>query len=163
MRSLLRRLFPYLVFTFLASHRSFELPLKKMYKVLDLAVKGDYPVVITVENVVKEGLAPVIRNKIKGILMAATVAPGTLVSLAKSDATSANYSMAPETQRHNILWDIRWHAENVVPLTWSGEPFGFLVSLNGTSLWHAVPFTLHALALIYGFSKQIIACKVKLP
>nr|GEX00716.1 hypothetical protein [Tanacetum cinerariifolium] len=108
--------------------------------------------------------------------MAATVAPGMLVSLAKSDATSANYSMAPETQWHNILWGIRWHKkmwcrcvgcylwrEPQWHETWSGEPFGFLVSLNGAGLWHAVPFTLPALALKCGFSKQIIACKVKLP
>ena len=44
-----------------------------MYKVLDFAVKGNYPVVIIAENVEKEALAPVIRNKLKGILKAAAV------------------------------------------------------------------------------------------
>ncbi|GJR01835.1 TCP-1/cpn60 chaperonin family protein [Tanacetum coccineum] len=46
---------------------------KDMYKVLDFAVKGNYPVVIIAENVEKEALAPVIRNKLKGILKAAAV------------------------------------------------------------------------------------------
>nr|GFA18905.1 hypothetical protein [Tanacetum cinerariifolium] len=32
-----------------------------------------------------------------------------LVSLAKSDVTSANCSTAPDSQRHNILWGICWH------------------------------------------------------
>ena len=47
--------------------------MKDMYKVLDFAVKGNYPVVIIAENVEKEALAPVIRNKLKGIIKAAAV------------------------------------------------------------------------------------------
>ncbi|PWA81868.1 TCP-1/cpn60 chaperonin family protein [Artemisia annua] len=38
-----------------------------------LQVKGNYPIVIIAENVEKEALAPVIRNKLKGILKDAAV------------------------------------------------------------------------------------------
>ena len=40
---------------------------------MDFAAKGNYPVVIIAENVEKEALAPVIRNKLKGIIKAAVV------------------------------------------------------------------------------------------
>ena len=47
--------------------------MKDVYKVLDFAVKGNYPVMIIAENVENEDMAPVIRNKLKGILKAAVL------------------------------------------------------------------------------------------
>ncbi|KAJ0488983.1 putative chaperonin Cpn60/TCP-1 family, groEL-like apical domain superfamily [Helianthus annuus] len=46
---------------------------KEVYKILDIAVKGQHPIVIIAENIEKEALAPIIRNKLKGILKAAAV------------------------------------------------------------------------------------------
>nr|XP_043613196.1 ruBisCO large subunit-binding protein subunit beta, chloroplastic-like [Erigeron canadensis] len=46
---------------------------KEMYRILDIAVKGAFPIVIIAEGIEKEALAPVIRNKLKGILKAAAV------------------------------------------------------------------------------------------
>ncbi|GJW31678.1 TCP-1/cpn60 chaperonin family protein [Tanacetum coccineum] len=62
----------YLTFELLLVDKIITNP-KEIYKVLDSAVKGDYPVVIIAEHVEKEVLPPVIRNKLKGILMAAAV------------------------------------------------------------------------------------------
>ncbi|KAK5771651.1 chaperonin 60 subunit beta 4, chloroplastic [Gossypium arboreum] len=46
---------------------------KEMFKILDSAVKEKYPVVIVAEDIEKEALAPVIRNKLKGVLKAAAI------------------------------------------------------------------------------------------
>ena len=46
---------------------------KEMYRILDMAVKGNYPIIIIAEGIEKEALAPVIRNKLKGVLKAAAV------------------------------------------------------------------------------------------
>ncbi|KAH1031618.1 hypothetical protein J1N35_043792 [Gossypium stocksii] len=46
---------------------------KEMFKILDNAVKEKYPVVIVAEDIEKEALAPVIRNKLKGVLKAAAI------------------------------------------------------------------------------------------
>ncbi|KAI3696192.1 hypothetical protein L1987_79202 [Smallanthus sonchifolius] len=46
---------------------------KEIYRILDFAVKGNYPIVIIAEGIEKEALAPIIRNKLKGILKAAAV------------------------------------------------------------------------------------------
>ncbi|KAL7588813.1 hypothetical protein Lser_V15G37015 [Lactuca serriola] len=46
---------------------------KEVYKVLDIAVKKDNPIVIIAEGIEKEALAPIIRNKLKGIIKAAAV------------------------------------------------------------------------------------------
>ncbi|KAI7737630.1 hypothetical protein M8C21_017064 [Ambrosia artemisiifolia] len=46
---------------------------KEIYGILDIAVKGNHPIVIIAENIEKEALAPIIRNKLKGILKAAAV------------------------------------------------------------------------------------------
>lgn len=46
---------------------------KEMYRILDIAVKGNFPIVIIAEGIEKEALAPVIRNKLKGVIKAAAV------------------------------------------------------------------------------------------
>nr|AKH05129.1 chaperonin-60 beta4 [Geranium maderense] len=46
---------------------------KEMFKMLEKAVKEEYPIVIIAENIEQEALAPVIRNKLKGVLKAAAV------------------------------------------------------------------------------------------
>lgn len=46
---------------------------KEMLKILDNAVKEEYPILIVAEGIEKEALAPVIRNKLKGVLKAAAV------------------------------------------------------------------------------------------
>nr|AKH05123.1 chaperonin-60 beta4 [California macrophylla] len=46
---------------------------KEMFKILDSAVKEEYPIVIIAEGIEQEALAPVIRNKLKGVLKAAAV------------------------------------------------------------------------------------------
>lgn len=46
---------------------------KEMFKLLDSAVKEKYPILIIAEGIEKEALAPVIRNKLKGVLKAAAI------------------------------------------------------------------------------------------
>ncbi|KAL4574607.1 hypothetical protein LXL04_021441 [Taraxacum kok-saghyz] len=46
---------------------------KEIYKILDIVVKGNTPIVIIAEGIEKEALAPIIRNKLKGIIKAAAV------------------------------------------------------------------------------------------
>ncbi|KAI3778830.1 hypothetical protein L2E82_08215 [Cichorium intybus] len=46
---------------------------KEIYKILDIAVKMDNPIVIIAEGIEKEALAPIISNKLKGIIKAAAV------------------------------------------------------------------------------------------
>lgn len=46
---------------------------KEMYRILDMAVKGNHPIIIIAEGIEQEALAPVIRNKLKGVLKAAAV------------------------------------------------------------------------------------------
>ncbi|KAH7840633.1 hypothetical protein Vadar_019462 [Vaccinium darrowii] len=46
---------------------------KEMFKLLDSAVKEEYPIVIVAEGIEQEALAPVIRNKLRGVLKAAAV------------------------------------------------------------------------------------------
>lgn len=46
---------------------------KEMFKILDSAVKEEYPIVIIAEGIEKEALAPVIRNKLKGVIRAAAI------------------------------------------------------------------------------------------
>ncbi|XP_051122384.1 ruBisCO large subunit-binding protein subunit beta, chloroplastic [Andrographis paniculata] len=46
---------------------------KELFNILDNAVKEKYPIVIIAEGVEQEALAPVIRNKLKGVLKAAAV------------------------------------------------------------------------------------------
>ncbi|KAK8977127.1 hypothetical protein V6N11_021216 [Hibiscus sabdariffa] len=46
---------------------------KEMFKILDSAVKEKYPIVVVAEEIEKEALAPVIRNKLKGVLKAAAI------------------------------------------------------------------------------------------
>ncbi|WRX13443.1 Chaperonin Cpn60/GroEL/TCP-1 family - like 6 [Theobroma cacao] len=46
---------------------------KEMFKILDSAVKKKYPIVIVAEDIEQEALAPVIRNKLKGVLKAAAI------------------------------------------------------------------------------------------
>ncbi|XVF85696.1 hypothetical protein PTKIN_Ptkin17bG0137000 [Pterospermum kingtungense] len=46
---------------------------KEMFKILDSAVKEEYPIVIVAEDIEQEALAPVIRNKLKGVLKAAAI------------------------------------------------------------------------------------------
>ncbi|KAH7516180.1 hypothetical protein FEM48_Zijuj10G0108100 [Ziziphus jujuba var. spinosa] len=46
---------------------------KELFKLLDSAVKEKYPIVIVAEDIDKEALAPVIRNKLKGVLQAAAI------------------------------------------------------------------------------------------
>lgn len=44
-----------------------------MFKLLDSAVKEEYPIVIVAEGIEQEALAPVIRNKLRGVLKAAAI------------------------------------------------------------------------------------------
>ncbi|CBI27426.3 unnamed protein product, partial [Vitis vinifera] len=46
---------------------------KEMFKILDNAVKEKYPIVIVAEGIEQEALAPVIRNKLRGVLKAAAI------------------------------------------------------------------------------------------
>ena len=46
---------------------------KEMFKILDGAVKEKYPIVIVAEGIEQEALAPVIRNKLRGVLKAAAI------------------------------------------------------------------------------------------
>ncbi|KAG5532624.1 hypothetical protein RHGRI_027051 [Rhododendron griersonianum] len=46
---------------------------KEMFKLLDSAVKEEYPIVIVAEGIEQEALAPVIRNKLRGVLKAAAI------------------------------------------------------------------------------------------
>ncbi|KAL8161420.1 hypothetical protein V2J09_012909 [Rumex salicifolius] len=46
---------------------------KELFKVLDTAVKDDFPVLIIAESIEQEALAPVIRNKLKGSLKAVAI------------------------------------------------------------------------------------------
>ncbi|GLT91701.1 hypothetical protein SLE2022_095770 [Rubroshorea leprosula] len=46
---------------------------RDMFKILDSAVKEKYPIVIVAEGIEQEALAPVIRNKLKGLLKAAAI------------------------------------------------------------------------------------------
>ncbi|XP_052200380.1 chaperonin 60 subunit beta 4, chloroplastic isoform X2 [Diospyros lotus] len=46
---------------------------KEMFKLLDNAVKEKYPIVIVAEGIEPEALAPVIRNKLRGVLRAAAI------------------------------------------------------------------------------------------
>ncbi|KAK3031805.1 hypothetical protein RJ639_036957, partial [Escallonia herrerae] len=46
---------------------------KEMIKILDNAVKEKYPIVIVAEGIEQEALAPVIRNKLRGVLKAAAI------------------------------------------------------------------------------------------
>ncbi|XP_021897850.1 chaperonin 60 subunit beta 4, chloroplastic isoform X2 [Carica papaya] len=46
---------------------------KEMFKILDSAVKEKYPVVIIAEGIEQEALAPIIRNKLRGVLKAAAI------------------------------------------------------------------------------------------
>ncbi|KAI7989487.1 hypothetical protein LOK49_LG13G00199 [Camellia lanceoleosa] len=44
-----------------------------MFKLLDNAVKEKYPIVLVAEGIEQEALAPIIRNKLRGILKAAAI------------------------------------------------------------------------------------------
>ncbi|KAL1807067.1 chaperonin 60 subunit beta 4, chloroplastic isoform X1 [Daucus carota subsp. sativus] len=46
---------------------------KEMLKILDNAVREEYPILIVAEGIEQEALAPVIRNKLKGVLKAAAI------------------------------------------------------------------------------------------
>ncbi|GAB4840197.1 hypothetical protein Ancab_020962 [Ancistrocladus abbreviatus] len=46
---------------------------KEMFKILDSAVKEGFPILIVAEGIEQEALAPVIRNKLKGVLKAAAI------------------------------------------------------------------------------------------
>ncbi|KAI3467187.1 hypothetical protein Pfo_023850 [Paulownia fortunei] len=46
---------------------------REMFKILDNAVKEKYPIVIVAEGIEQEALAPVIRNKLRGVLKAAAI------------------------------------------------------------------------------------------
>lgn len=46
---------------------------KEMLKILDNAVMEEYPILIVAEGIEQEALAPVIRNKLKGVLKAAAI------------------------------------------------------------------------------------------
>ncbi|KAE8654701.1 RuBisCO large subunit-binding protein subunit beta [Hibiscus syriacus] len=46
---------------------------KEMFKILDSSVKEKYPIMIVAEEIEKEALAPVIKNKLKGDLKAAAI------------------------------------------------------------------------------------------
>ncbi|XP_011009108.1 PREDICTED: chaperonin 60 subunit beta 4, chloroplastic isoform X1 [Populus euphratica] len=46
---------------------------KEVFKILDNAVKEMYPIVIVAEDVDQEALAPIIRNKLKGLLKGAAI------------------------------------------------------------------------------------------
>jgi chaperonin GroEL len=44
-----------------------------LVEILDSAVKEKYPIVIVAEGIEQEALAPVIRNKLRGVLKAAAI------------------------------------------------------------------------------------------
>jgi len=44
-----------------------------MFKILDSAVKEEFPVLIVAEDIEQDALAPVIRNKLKGNLKVAAI------------------------------------------------------------------------------------------
>lgn len=46
---------------------------KEMFNILDNAVKEKYPIVIVAEGIEQEALAPVIKNKLKGVLKAVAI------------------------------------------------------------------------------------------
>ncbi|KAJ7953992.1 ruBisCO large subunit-binding protein subunit beta, chloroplastic [Quillaja saponaria] len=46
---------------------------KEMFKILDSAVKEKYPILIVAEDIEQQALAPLIRNKLKGVLKAAAI------------------------------------------------------------------------------------------
>lgn len=46
---------------------------KEIFKILDSAVKEKYPIVIVADGIEQEALAPVIRNKLRGVLKAAAI------------------------------------------------------------------------------------------
>lgn len=46
---------------------------KEVFKMLEKAVKGDFPIVIVAEGIEQEALAPIIRNKLKGSLKAVAI------------------------------------------------------------------------------------------
>nr|AKH05142.1 chaperonin-60 beta4 [Pelargonium x hortorum] len=46
---------------------------EEMFKILDNAVKEEYPIVIVAEGIEHEALAPVIMNKLKGVIRAAAI------------------------------------------------------------------------------------------
>lgn len=46
---------------------------KEMIRILDSAVKEKYPLLIIAENIEDEALAPIIRNKLKGIIKVSAV------------------------------------------------------------------------------------------
>nr|AKH05144.1 chaperonin-60 beta4 [Pelargonium nanum] len=46
---------------------------EEMFKILDNAVKEEYPIVIVAEGIEQEALAPVITNKLKGVIRAAAI------------------------------------------------------------------------------------------
>nr|AKH05141.1 chaperonin-60 beta4 [Pelargonium fulgidum] len=46
---------------------------EEMFKILDNAVKEEYPIVIVAEGIEQEALAPVITNKLKGVIKAAAI------------------------------------------------------------------------------------------
>ncbi|XP_034201553.1 chaperonin 60 subunit beta 4, chloroplastic isoform X1 [Prunus dulcis] len=56
----------------LLDHKKITNP-KEMFKLLDNAVQEKYPMVIVAEGIEQEALAPVIRNKLRGVLKAAAI------------------------------------------------------------------------------------------
>ncbi|XP_072980797.1 ruBisCO large subunit-binding protein subunit beta, chloroplastic-like [Typha angustifolia] len=46
---------------------------KEMFKILDGAVKEKYPLLIIAEDIEQEAMAPIIRNKLKGVIKAAVI------------------------------------------------------------------------------------------
>lgn len=46
---------------------------KDLFKILDNAVKEKYPILIIAEGIEEEALAPVIRNKLRGVLKVAAI------------------------------------------------------------------------------------------
>jgi len=46
---------------------------KELFRILDNAVQEDYPLLIIAEGIEEDALAPVIRNKLKGVLKAAAI------------------------------------------------------------------------------------------
>lgn len=46
---------------------------REMFKILDGAVKEKYPLLIIAEDIEQEAMAPIIRNKLKGVLKVAAI------------------------------------------------------------------------------------------